>query len=228
MTPSDLQNIKDALSSIDSITFIGLAGGAPRDLYLDRTPKDWDIYVSGYLQPSHLLQAGFADIDHRDISSYGNLGYVQNIYYCKYKDNEAKLNIIVVDELYDILTLVNKFSCSLSKCYYDFAINQIVTTKAFRLSVATNTITFNEDVSDRYYAKITSYFPYYDVVTTNQLINRLIEEAISYHPSTKALPVILATSTSHFSTTSIPFSTYYIEASRTNLHNNLYDRNPFT
>ena len=183
--------IKGSLEALGLENVI-LAGGAPRDMYLGRTPRDYDFYV--YIPPGlyHPEQEDFFDEGFEFVDNIGQdyPGSPTNsiISVWVMEAHSATINVIVLEDTYTPAELVENFQCSLSKFYYDFDTHSAVATSPARLAIATKRITFSNNCSNNYKQKISSYFPEYTHCTYEQIALVLIEQAVNSVPKRSGLP----------------------------------------
>jgi hypothetical protein len=183
--------IKESLEALGFENVI-LAGGAPRDMYLGRTPRDYDFYVyipQGVYPPERgdFFNEGFEFVDciGQDYSGTPTNSipsvWIMEAY-------TATINVIVLENTYTPAELVENFQCSLSKFYYDFNTHSAVATSPARLAIATKRITFSNNCSNNYKQKISRYFPEYAHCTYEQIALVLIEQSVNSVPKCSSLP----------------------------------------
>lgn len=130
-----------------------LAGGAPRDIFFNRVPSDFDIYVPvEYFEQinfnkeleAYLINAFTNQYDHQYIKA------IDNYMYAGYS-----FQLIFVSRDFD--SVINSFSCSLSKIYYKDGL--LHPSKVFINSWLDSVLYFNRNISESYYNKIRRKFP---------------------------------------------------------------------
>ena len=185
MNASILHNVKDLLSQISQV--ICLAGGAPRDFYLKNPITDYDFYVHSTtsLSISTLESLGFTEIYIANTDSYPHI-LASQVIYCNYGD--YLINIVVLPELLTTQQVLDTFSCTLSKCYFDFDTNTVVATKELRLAVSTRSLVFTDNIRDNYRDKMLRKFPRYTVRTELEVVYHLIELAVDSCHKIKRVP----------------------------------------
>lgn len=130
-----------------------LAGGAPRDIFFNRVPSDYDIYI-----PIEYAETLISD--NNELHSYFTNSYPDNYshdyieYVVNYLYKEKRFQIIFVSKSFE--TVVNSFSCSLSMITYKDGL--LLPLKPFIDSWKYGHITFSSNVRVQYLAKICSKF----------------------------------------------------------------------
>jgi hypothetical protein len=206
LSTDQLQTVKHDLQAIGFQNVI-LAGGAPRDMYLDRAPRDYDFYV--YMSDDHyepedhdFYEEGFDFVEYTGQDYPGTP--TNNILSVWEMDGYgSRINVIVLNQTFTPTDLVDSFHCSLSKFYYDFETRSPVATPPARLAIATKRITFSDNCSNNYIEKISSYFPEYAHCTYEQIALVLIEQAVNSVP--KSSNITGGASTLTASTASTPW-----------------------
>lgn len=130
-----------------------LAGGAPRDIFFNTVPSDYDIYI-----PIEYAETLISD--NYELHSYFTSSYPDNYshdyieYVVDYLYKEKRFQLIFVSKSFE--TVVNSFSCSLSMITYKDGL--LLPLKPFIDSWKYGHITFSSNVSIQYLAKIYSKF----------------------------------------------------------------------
>ena len=184
LSTDQLRSVKYDLQSIGFQNVI-LAGGAPRDMYLGRTPRDYDFYVympEGHYEPedSDFYDEGFEFVEYTGQEYPGTPNNIISVWEMQAYD--SSINVIVLNQTFTPTDLVDSFHCSLSKFYYDFESRSPVATPPARLAIATKRLTFSDNCSNRYIEKISGYFPDYTHCTYEQIALALIEQAVNSVP----------------------------------------------
>jgi hypothetical protein len=185
LSTDQLQTIKHDLQAIGFQNVI-LAGGAPRDMYLGRTPRDYDFYV--YMSDDHyepedhdFYEEGFDFVEYIG-QEYPGTPTSSIISVWEMEGCGSRINVIVINQMLTPTDLVDPFHCSLSKFYYDFETRSPVATPPARLAIATKRLTFSDNCSNSYKQKISGYFPDYTHYTYEQIALALIEQAVNSVP----------------------------------------------
>ncbi len=178
-----------------SLEFITLAGGAPRDYYMnsmgwtDAKPvKDYDIFVfdsdDGF-SVEDLYTAGFENVSSLGAEDYDNSGnednvIIDSVYRCYYEGLE--LNVIITNQVTSE-DIINNFGCSLSKFELDVETGQSKATKEARLSLMSRSLIFKPETSDNYKRKIKAYFPSFTERSYEQAAMYIIDKQIRSLPN---------------------------------------------
>lgn len=177
-----------------------LLGGAPRDLFLNRLPKDYDIYLydsQEEITTSYIknLSNEFTNVRMVDISNYAvSTGLpIRAIYTFDYFDFKIEL-IVLYDELC-FNEILDTFSCTLSKFYYDTLFETVVPTREAKLAVATKSLVFSDNCTPSYKTKISNYFNDYIERDELQIAYHLIDKAINSVSDAQVQPSIVSYST---------------------------------
>lgn len=159
-----------------------LLGGAPRDVFLGRTPRDYDFYLPPVdIIPELTRSLNLTDINVSDVYDEGISDLpIQCIVSAVYES--YKIQLIILYDSYNRDEILGTFSCTLSKFWYNFETHTVNASNEARLAVSTKSLVFTPDVSQRYKTKILGYFPDYTVRNEVDIAYMLIEEAIDNTP----------------------------------------------
>lgn len=128
-----------------------LAGGAPRDWYLGRTPKDLDFYLDlgesfeyyGEVEYS-LSQIGLEVKKERDMgnkaSLYSTMNNLIRVLKVDFQGNKIPIQLIQIKGRGDYPSFTRGFNNSLSQVWYDFRKDTLEYTTNFKTSVDTKTV----------------------------------------------------------------------------------------
>lgn len=133
-----------------------LAGGAPRDIFFDRVPSDYDIYIP--IEYYISLIANNVELHsyfNSSSSNQYNQSYIEQIVNYVYEGRNFQL--IFVSKDFD--TIVRSFNCSLSMITYKDGL--LLPLKPFVDSWKYGHITFTPDVNMHYLTKICVKYPTY-------------------------------------------------------------------
>ena len=167
-----------------------LAGGAPRDWYMNKEANDLDIYFSLYegtasshsYQLERVLPKGVkkvkTEFEGNTNPLYKHMKHLKRIYYMEYKGLDVQL--ILLNEAKDVWRAVDNIDCSICKIWYKNSV--IHTTTPFLKTMKTKFMFLNEDYnwSDYHPKKMVDRFKplgYY-ASTEKQCDDRLIKMAI--------------------------------------------------
>lgn len=141
-----------------------IAGGAIRDLVLNKPIRDIDIYI---LEVSSITKR----IITKELREYFGLVYLKKTFGTGYSHGYIKTmfikklfgveyNVIFTTlQMYD--KIIDKFDCSLSKLYYDPKKHKINYSTDFKISVQKEHILFTFGTSQKYRDKILCKYPEY-------------------------------------------------------------------
>lgn len=136
-----------------------IAGGAIRDMLLDKPISDVDIFYEGSLNQSKLLEFfTWNSIDVPDVEEYENDGTWSLTYgnmKCKYSG--MKVQFINVQNVYEH---IDTFGCNISKVWYH-ATNGLMLTHEFMDGVMYKTLDFEGCTREKYAEKIIAKYPEY-------------------------------------------------------------------
>lgn len=131
-----------------------LAGGAPRDWYMDTPCNDLDFYISlpeglqsGRLRKmiERVLPEGVEKVKNDFKSSqdpmYKHMKALRNIYYYTYKGVEFQL--IRLESVSDVYQAVDNMSCSVCKAWYKNG--EVGTHKDFKITMKSGMMFLNEN-----------------------------------------------------------------------------------
>lgn len=165
LTIADIKMLNEHLFAVKAAGCYNcmVAGGYFRDIYLNRTPKDIDIFYVGEIKAFNHPRIG--GVEWKDLSNLTDPSYngepLLQLGVAEIIGSSLPVNLISVRSLWK---LKQNFGADINMVYYSLEFGLEINPQFF-VATELNHITFSPDVRPAYKAKLVSYFPTYTFTT---------------------------------------------------------------